>query len=104
MPFYEYECQACGKHTESLQKISDPPLLDCPACGKPALQKQMSASGFRLTGAGWYATDFKDKGKNKGTDKGKEAAADGKAETPKAEAVKTDSPPAKTKTFKSESE
>lgn len=63
MPFYEYECQACGGHVETLQKISDAPLTDCPACGKAELKKLISASGFRLKGAGWYETDFKNKGK-----------------------------------------
>ena len=59
MPFYEYECQACGGHTEELQKMSDPELTDCPACGKPALTRLVSAAGFRLAGGGWYETDFK---------------------------------------------
>jgi putative FmdB family regulatory protein len=44
---------------EALQKMSDAPLTDCPACGKAALQKQISAAGFRLKGGGWYETDFK---------------------------------------------
>ena len=44
---------------EALQKISDEALKDCPACGKPALTKLISAAGFRLSGSGWYETDFK---------------------------------------------
>ena len=59
MPIYEYQCAECGHELEKLQKISDPPLTDCPACGKPALQKLVSAAGFRLKGGGWYETDFK---------------------------------------------
>lgn len=59
MPFYEYECQSCGEQLEALQKMSDPPLTDCPACAKPDLQKKISAAGFRLKGGGWYETDFK---------------------------------------------
>ena len=59
MPIYEYSCQACGAQTEILQKLSDPPATDCPACGKPALSKSVSAAGFRLAGGGWYETDFK---------------------------------------------
>lgn len=61
MPIYEYQCQACGHELEKLQKISDEPLKDCPACGKPKLQKLVSAAGFRLSGSGWYETDFKSK-------------------------------------------
>ena len=59
MPIYEYRCSACGQEHEVLQKVSEPPLTECPACGKPELQKQLTAAGFQLKGSGWYATDFK---------------------------------------------
>ncbi len=63
MPIYEYECSVCGHKLESVQKMSDQPLVDCPHCQKPGLQKLVSAAGFQLKGTGWYATDFKNKGK-----------------------------------------
>lgn len=98
MPVYEYECQVCGKYLEALQKISEPPLTDCPACGKPELKKLVSAAGFRLKGSGWYETDFKSKDKKKnlhdsasgektGGDKGGETRPDtgAKADKPAAE-------------------
>ena len=44
---------------EALQKISAAPLTDCPACQAPALKKQLSVPGFRLSVNGWYETDFK---------------------------------------------
>ena len=59
MPIYEYQCQACGKQLEALQKINDAPLQDCPDCGEPSLKKKVSAAAFRLKGGGWYETDFK---------------------------------------------
>lgn len=59
MPIYEYQCQECGNELEALQKISDEPLKDCPACGKSTLRKKVSAAAFRLKGGGWYETDFK---------------------------------------------
>jgi putative FmdB family regulatory protein len=59
MPFYEYQCKNCGHDLEAMQKISDPPLKKCPDCGKPQLQRLMSAPVFRLKGGGWYETDFK---------------------------------------------
>lgn len=59
MPIYEYACKACGHQLEAMQKMSDAPLRDCPACGKAELEKQISAAGFRLKGGGWYETDFK---------------------------------------------
>ena len=35
MPIYEYRCGACGHELEALQKLSEPPLSDCPECSKP---------------------------------------------------------------------
>ena len=59
MPIYEYECGTCGDHHEVLQKISDPLLKVCPSCGANSLKKLVSAASFRLSGSGWYETDFK---------------------------------------------
>jgi putative FmdB family regulatory protein len=59
MPFYEYQCAACGHHHEELQKVTDRVLRKCPACGRPALKRLVSAPVFRLKGGGWYETDFK---------------------------------------------
>jgi len=62
MPIYEYRCAACGHKLEALQKFTEAPLSDCPACGKSSLSKLVSAAGFHLKGSGWYATDFKNSG------------------------------------------
>ena len=59
MPIYEYACRSCGHEFETLQKISDAPLVDCPSCGQAELRKKVSAARFRLKGGGWYETDFK---------------------------------------------
>ena len=86
MPIYEYRCEACGHTFETLQKISDSPLVRCPVCGKDALKKLVSASGFRLKGGGWYETDFKTgkrknvAGGDKGGDKDKKAESGGGAQ------------------------
>ena len=78
MPIYEYQCTACDKEIEVIQKISDAPLQMCPACGESALKKKISAAAFRLKGGGWYETDFKtgDK-KNLAGGSDKPAASDG---------------------------
>lgn len=59
MPIYAYKCGSCGHAKDVLQKMSDAPLTDCPACGAAAFSKQLTAPGFQLKGTGWYATDFK---------------------------------------------
>jgi len=59
MPIYAYKCAECNHTFDKLQKMNDDALTDCPECNEPALKKQITASGFRLTGNGWYETDFK---------------------------------------------
>lgn len=57
MPIYEYYCKKCKKF-EVYQEIDDPPLKKCPTC-KGKVKKLVSVSSFKLTGKGWYETDFK---------------------------------------------
>ena len=59
MPIYEYVCKSCNHELEALQKMSDDPLTQCPQCNNSTLTKKISAAGFRLSGSGWYETDFK---------------------------------------------
>ncbi len=59
MPIYAYRCSACGHAQDVLQKISDPLLTTCPACGASTFSKQVTAAGFQLKGSGWYVTDFR---------------------------------------------
>ena len=59
MPIYEYQCSACGHRLEVIQRYTDALLKKCPDCGKARLKKLMSVAGFRLSGKGWYETDFK---------------------------------------------
>jgi putative FmdB family regulatory protein len=84
MPIYAYKCESCGHAKDVLQKISDAPLTDCPACGAPKFSKQLSAPGFQLKGSGWYATDFKGGG---GVTGAPAAATAGAAETAAAPAA-----------------
>ncbi len=79
MPIYEYQCQSCRHELEALQRLSDDPLRDCPACGTPGLHKKISAAGFRLKGGGWYETDFKSGSKkNLAGDSGSTGGGDAK--------------------------
>ncbi len=91
MPIYEYECGACGHYLEALQKMSDAPLRECPECQKDALVKKVSAAGFRLSGSGWYETDFKSaKQKNLAGD-AKKTSSDSQSSTPSKSETKTSS-------------
>ncbi len=89
MPIYEYQCQACDYQFERLQKLSDAALTDCPECKQSQLRKKISAAGFRLSGGGWYETDFKKGGKQKNL-AGERDTSTSKADSGKSEA-KSDS-------------
>jgi putative FmdB family regulatory protein len=81
MPIYEYQCDACGKRTEILQKLDDPPLASCPDCGA-AVRKLLSAPAFQFKGSGWYVTDYAGKKPAAGGGKTSEGAGAGtKSET-----------------------
>jgi len=82
MPIYEYQCKACGHTLEVIQKISEEPLKFCPECGEPALNKLVSAAGFRLKGGGWYETDFKSGDKKKNLAGDQKPASSGEAAKP----------------------
>lgn len=59
MPIYAFACTSCGHHFDRLQKMSDPEPETCPSCGEPTVKRQLTAPSFRLSGSGWYETDFK---------------------------------------------
>lgn len=91
MPIYEYRCTSCGHELEALQKLSDAPLTECPACHRAALQKKVSAAGFQLKGSGWYVTDFRNKD-------AKKPAKDGAKTADKAGDTSADAKPSDAKT------
>ena len=86
MPIYAYRCASCGHAQDVLQKLSDPVLTRCPACGAETYAKQVTAAGFQLKGSGWYVTDFRGDGAAK-----KDEAAKGEGKT---EAKPADTPAA----------
>ncbi len=88
MPIYEYRCNDCGHEFETIQKISESPLQTCPSCSEDALIKKISAAGFRLTGSGWYETDFKSGNKRNIAGAERSDVEGSKAEGSKAEGSK----------------
>ena len=75
MPTYEYACAGCGIHLEVVQKMTEPSLDTCAVCGGK-LRKVFHPAGILFKGSGFYATDYKNKGrkkepkKEKGAEKG----------------------------------
>jgi putative FmdB family regulatory protein len=60
MPTYQYACTSCGERLEAVQKFSDDPLTECPACGG-RLRKVFSPVGVVFKGSGFYKTDSRSK-------------------------------------------
>jgi putative FmdB family regulatory protein len=58
MPLYEYECEACQKRFERIQKFSDPHVDVCPNCGKGPVRKLLSSPAIQFKGSGFYITDY----------------------------------------------
>ena len=94
MPIYEYACVLCDHHLETLQKMSEDPLVFCPECGEESLRKKVSAAAFVLKGSGWYETDFKNSGKEKPKDakaSGEQSASKTSSDTKSGEGASGDS-------------
>ncbi|NIK38763.1 putative FmdB family regulatory protein [Xanthomonas arboricola] len=65
MPIYGFQCTTCGHAFDRLQKMADPDPQTCPACAAATIKRQITAPSFRLSGSGWYETDFKSAGEKK---------------------------------------
>ena len=66
MPIYAFQCTECGHSFDRLQKLSDADPDTCPSCGATGgVRRQLTAPAFRLSGSGWYETDFKKDGDKK---------------------------------------
>jgi putative FmdB family regulatory protein len=79
MPLYEYECNACSRRFERIQKFSDPPVATCPACGG-AVRRLVSSPAIQFKGSGWYITDYAKKGGEQTSSDDKPTKADKPAE------------------------
>lgn len=66
MPLYEYQCKSCHHRFERIQKFSDPPVSECPKCGKE-VEQLLSAPAVQFKGSGWYVTDYAKKNSSQGS-------------------------------------
>jgi putative FmdB family regulatory protein len=83
MPLYEYECTTCHKHTEKIQKFSDPEITVCPHCGGH-LERVLSAPAVSFKGGGWYADGYGN-AKPKSSGDGAGAKSSGESESKSSE-------------------
>jgi putative FmdB family regulatory protein len=100
VPLYEYECDACGRRFEVIQKFSDPPVEACKECGRGPVRRLLSSPAIQFKGTGWYITDYAKKATSESTtpaskgDATKTATStdtSAKSESAKSETSKSDS-------------
>jgi putative FmdB family regulatory protein len=91
MPLYEYECEACAKRFEVIQKFSDLSVDVCRLCGKGPVRRLLSSPAIQFKGSGWYITDYAQKGRSESAGKSESTAPAGKTEKTetKTESAKT---------------
>jgi putative FmdB family regulatory protein len=94
MPLYEYQCDACGRRFEKIQKFSDEPLTVCALCGKGPVQKLPSSPAIQFKGSGWYITDYAKKGTTPAGEAASTSSSSGETKEKPAESKsKTDTTP-----------
>jgi putative FmdB family regulatory protein len=87
MPLYEYQCEACGKRFEKIQKFSDPLIDVCAVCGKGPVHKLLSSPAIQFKGSGFYITDYPKKSSSESSTKtaSSESSSDTKTSDKKTE-------------------
>jgi len=103
VPTYEYACKECGEHLEVVQRFTDEPLTQCPACSGP-LRKVFGSIGISFKGSGFYKNDSRESA-NGAKKKDKEPAAEGgsSGDSDGADKPKADAPAAKSDGAKTDS-
>lgn len=84
MPTYVYACKDCEHQFETLQKMTDEPLTECPKC-KGKIARVLFAPGIVFKGSGFHINDYPSKssgGSSKPVTESKsEATSETKTET-----------------------
>jgi putative FmdB family regulatory protein len=60
MPIYVYQCDTCGLVFERRQRMTEPPLVDCPECDGQ-VRRVIQPVGIVFKGSGFYVTDNRSK-------------------------------------------
>ena|SRR6186713_87165 len=100
MPLYEYECEACQKRFEKIQKYSDAPPDVCPHCGKGPIKKLFSSPAIQFKGSGFYITDY---AKKSTSEAGSKSSSEGSSSSSESKSSETKSSETKSSESKSDS-
>jgi putative FmdB family regulatory protein len=100
MPLYEYECEACHRRFEKIQKFSDPLADVCVHCGKGPVRKLLSSPAIQFKGSGFYITDYP---KKSSSEAGSKSGSKSSSESSSSSSSSSDSKESKSSESKSES-
>lgn len=95
MPFYAYECRACGAEFEQQQSFDDEPMKVCPVCSEEAARRIITPVGIIFKGSGFYITDSRKALNDSKTGSGERTAEksdSAKQSEPKSEKAETSTP------------
>jgi len=56
MPLYAYKCKDCETIFERQQRMSEPPIRECPEC-QGSVRRLINNVGIVFKGSGFYVTD-----------------------------------------------
>ena len=100
MPLYEYECEACQKRFEKIQKYTDAPPDVCPHCGKGPIKKLFSSPAIQFKGSGFYITDY---AKKSTSEAGSKSSSEGSSSSSESKSSESKSSETKSSESKSDS-
>jgi putative FmdB family regulatory protein len=85
MPTYGYRCDGCGVEFEQFQRITEPPLTECPQCGG-TVRRLLYPVGILFKGPGFHITDYRKSDKS-GASSSSESKSEGSEATKKEEKI-----------------
>jgi putative FmdB family regulatory protein len=95
VPWYDFQCEACGNEFECELALGSTTRPKCPACKSARTVKVFSAAGIQFKGSGFYVTDSRPTGGGKAGGKEIKPAAETPAES--APSTPAEAPPAPAK-------
>jgi putative FmdB family regulatory protein len=89
MPTYVYRCKKCRHQFETIQKMSDEPIKECPEC-KGEVARLIFPVGVVFKGSGFHVNDYpSSKSSTSGSPSKTEGKTETKTEKPAAAATKS---------------
>ena len=85
MPTYTYRCKNCEHQFDTIQKMTDEPLKECPECKGP-IARVLFPVGIMFKGSGFHVNDYPS---SKSTDTSGAKAVETKSEKETATSAKS---------------